>query len=178
MEANLYTVTMDVLTPRLASSLTLKTKKFNIKAKNFLFIVLISLLGFSQVKADTIYYQLPGNGQLCQDPMDFDTFVFHKPNGFGTPVWYSISEQYMLSIYTAPPSHATFELPLGGGQINSANDTVWSCSNTIFVGTPVDGNEATSWYWGNTTGFYSVDAPVTITTSGTYFYHRTNPCGI
>ena len=49
------------------------------KTKQFFFILLISLLGFTQVKADTIYYQLPGSAQLCQDPLAFDTFVFYHP---------------------------------------------------------------------------------------------------
>lgn len=113
------------------------------------------------------------------DAQDSVVFLPTTAQTFYITAYYNGITKYMwLNVHSAPPSHATFELPLGGGQINSANDTVWSCSNTIFVGTPVDGNEATSWYWGNTTGFYSVDAPVTITTSGTYFYHRTNPCGI
>ncbi|KAF5030674.1 hypothetical protein DSECCO2_635740 [anaerobic digester metagenome] len=55
-----------------------------------LFVLLISLLlGLTQsVKADTITYQVPGTAQVCQDPLAYDTFVFHKPIGFGSTVWY------------------------------------------------------------------------------------------
>lgn len=59
--------------------------------KNFtmFLVLLISLLGSNQVKADTIYYNVPGTAQLCQDPLDFDTFVFHKPTNWliYTPSW-------------------------------------------------------------------------------------------
>ena len=123
----------------------------------FLFTVLISLLVWNkQVKADTIYYNVPGTAQLCQDPLDFDTFVFHKPNGFDVSMWYinfiyigtgdsvifvpstggdnTIScvsggntEQFMLSLYSAPPAHAQFQVLGGGGSVNSTNDTSKLC---------------------------------------------------
>lgn len=59
------------------------------KTKIFFLFLLISLLGVSQVKADTIYYNVPGTAQLCQDPLDLDTFVFHKPTNWPmyTPSW-------------------------------------------------------------------------------------------
>lgn len=69
----------------------INNQKKNIIMKNFtmFLVLLISLLGSNQVKADTIYYNVPGTAQLCQDPLDFDTFVFHKPTNWSmyTPSW-------------------------------------------------------------------------------------------
>lgn len=79
--------------------------------------------------------------------------------------------------YETPPSHADFYV-VSGGQINAAQDTVFMCSGSVTVATNADGNEATSWYWGSTTGFYSVDAPVIITLPGKYFLERADPCGV
>lgn len=177
------------------------------KAK-LLFVVLISLLlSLTQsVKADTIPYQVPGNAQICQNPLAYDTFVFYKPIGFGSTVWYidgtlvgsgdsivftpsapgnysifstwnSNVVPFMLSIYSAPPAHTSFVV-LNGGSANVTNDTLWMCDDTMRVVSNASGSQMTSWHWGNTAGLYSVDAPLYITTPGTYFYYMENPCGI
>lgn len=131
--------------------------------KNFLFTIflLISLLGFNnQVKADRISVQLPGgNISFCQNPLAMDTFVFYKPIGFGTSMWYvnfvpvgasdslvltptspgiytinaiwnSIAEGVGLNLFTAPPGHATIGLSAGStGHINTTRDTIWMCGS-------------------------------------------------
>ncbi|MFA7081286.1 MAG: T9SS type A sorting domain-containing protein [Bacteroidales bacterium] len=62
------------------------------KAKFCLFIILlISLIGINQVKADTIHYQMSPLPQpvinLCVDTNNFPVFILHKPIGFGTTIW-------------------------------------------------------------------------------------------
>lgn len=60
------------------------------------FVLLISLLGISQVKADIIHIQIPfggGSSYVCLDPLNLDTFIFIKPVGFdptnvGSVQWY------------------------------------------------------------------------------------------
>jgi len=60
------------------------------KTKNLLFALLISLfacLQSNQIKADTIYVQMPGGMMhLCQDG-GFDTLLFYKPIGFELTKW-------------------------------------------------------------------------------------------
>lgn len=174
-----------------------------------LFVVLISLLlSWTQsVKADTIYVQLPaGTQNSCQNPSNFDTFIFYKPLGFGSTMWnvngvnygsgdslvfvptavgmYAIGASWNgnvegagLQLFSAPPAHTSFVV-LDGGSVNMTNDTLWMCDDTMRVVSNASGSQMTSWHWGNTAGLYSVDAPLYITTPGTYFYYMENPCGI
>ncbi|MDX9932372.1 MAG: T9SS type A sorting domain-containing protein [Bacteroidales bacterium] len=177
-----------------------------------LFVVLISLLlSWTQsVKADTIHITLTVPSQiqnLCQDPMNFDTFIIHKYQYFaGVPTWYvdglpvAVCDSFVyvptssvsvlitaiwnyneygvrLSLYTSPPAHTTFSV-LSGGNLSTSGDTVWMCDDSVRVGSNASGSQMTSWHWGNTAGLYSVDAPLYITTPGTYFFYMENPCGI
>lgn len=181
--------------------------------KNFtmFLVLLISLLGVSQVKADTIYYNVPGTAQLCQDPLDFDTFVFHKPNGFDVSMWYinfiyigtgdsvifvpstggdnTIScvsgggntEQFMLSLYSAPPAHAQFQVLGGGGTVNTTNDTVWMCGANVNIhAVPIGTNPSGANYqqWTGPGSFFSTNGNITTSLPGTYVFERGNPCGI
>lgn len=177
------------------------------KKTKFLFVVLISfLMSWTQsVKADTIPYHLPGSAQLCQDPLAYDTFVFHKPAGFGPTVWYIgevyigtgdsiiftpsnpgayfISskwgdniEPFMLSVYTAQPSHATFAV-FNGGIINTTNDTAYICGmNELSLGANSSGGGNLIWYGPG--GFTSTSNPIMVTMPGIYVYQKSNPCGI
>lgn len=183
--------------------------------KNFtmFLVLLISLLGSNQVKADTIYYNVPGTAQLCQDPLDFDTFVFHKPTNWliYTPSWkvsfnggnfinyqiadtflfvpnsigsyaivatYSgIDEFFSLYLYSAPPAHAQFQVLGGGGSVNTTNDTVWMCSDSIQLGASASIYGDIYMLWSGP-GLSSSNMPVTISTPGTYIFERGNPCGI
>jgi len=181
------------------------------KTLKLFFTILISLLCFFQsntIKADTIYMTLPGtNMNSCEDTLNFNTFVFYKPFGFGSTIWrinnvivgsgdslifhpttvgsFQIRatwngniEQLLLVLYPAPPPHAAFEI-FGGGSINSTKDTVWMCGTSVQVGPGnIVGTDATYDEWNGPSGFYSVGNPVTITIPGTYFYERGNPCGI
>jgi len=174
-----------------------------------LFVLLISLLlGLPQsVKADTITYQVPGTAQVCQDPLAYDTFVFHKPIGFGSTVWYiggtligsgdsiiftpsapgdyvisatwnSNVVPFMLSIYTAPPSHASFSV-LSGGSMNSTNDTLWMCGTSVSVLSNTIGSEATSYTWYGPGGLTnSSDDPIILNVPGMHVFERINPCGV
>ena len=131
--------------------------------KNFtmFLVLLISLLGVSQVKADTIYFQLPQPTQhLCVDVNDLPTFVLYKPNGFEGTVWGLNSTYYgtgdsiiytptstgsydfgatwdgnvqgiVIYLYSQPPAHAQFQVLGGGGSVNTTNDTVWMCGGSI-----------------------------------------------
>lgn len=61
------------------------------KKQTLFLILLISLLGLRQVKADTIHIQLPvsANYNSCEDTLSFNTFVVHKhPMMTGTPMWF------------------------------------------------------------------------------------------
>lgn len=110
--------------------------------KNFkIFFLLISLLLCfgGTIKADIIHISMPGGVQnLCQSS-GFDTFIFHKPLGFGSTMWYingitqgsgdslifiptamgsfTISstwngngESCILHLFGAPPAHIDFIL--------------------------------------------------------------------
>lgn len=177
------------------------------KAKFLFFVLLISLLGFSQVKADTIHYQLPQSTQhLCVDPLDFPTFVLHKPNGFGGTVWAINSGYYgtgdsiiytptnvgsynfgatwdgnvegiIVRLYSTPPAHADFSV-LSGGVINLTHDTAWMCQGSISLASNTIGSQAPSYTWSGPGGFNnSSNDPVTVTTPGKYYFTRPNPCG-
>ena len=61
------------------------------KTKILLFILLISLLGIVQVKADTITIYLASPSQTyntCQDTNAVDTFIVIKNQYFGSTMWY------------------------------------------------------------------------------------------
>lgn len=185
------------------------------KKKIFFLFLLISLLGVSQVKADTIYYNVPGTAQLCQDPLDLDTFVFHKPTNWPmyTPSWkvsfnggsfinyqiadtflfvpnsigsyaivatYSgIDEVFSLYLYSQPPAHAQFQVIGGGGTVNTTNDTVWMCGNSVNLISNTIGSEATSFTWTGPGGITnSYNDPIVISTPGSWYFTRPNPCGI
>lgn len=112
------------------------------------------------------------------DAQDSVVFLPTTAQTFYITAYYNGITKYMwLNVHSAPPSHADFYV-VSGGQINAAQDTVFMCSGSVTVATNADGNEATSWYWGSTTGFYSVDAPVIITLPGKYFLERADPCGV
>lgn len=178
------------------------------KTKIFFLFLLISLLGVSQVKADTIYFQLPQPTQhLCVDVNDLPTFVIYKdPNyglttwrvngvNFGTgdslvytttsvgsldivSTWNGNGEAILVYLYSQPPAHTQFQVLGGGGTVNSTNDTVWMCGNNITLSSGTDMSQATSFTWtgpGGITNSYS--APIVISTPGTWYFTRPNPCG-
>jgi len=174
------------------------------KLQFFVIFVLISLLGLSQVKADTIHIQMPAGAQPFCQSNGFDTFIFHKSAGFGPTVWridnvlvgsgdsliYTPNSIGMISVsciwsgaedgcllylYPSAPSHAIFVAP-----INATNDTIWKCTaGGISVFSNTIGSECTSYGWyGANMWFNTNDDPVTIPTTGTYWFTRENPCGI
>ncbi len=179
------------------------------KTKIFFLFLLISLLCLNEVKADTIYYQLPQPTQhLCVDVNDLPTFVIYKPNGFGGTVW-NVSGQYygtgdsiiytptstgsydfgatwdgnpenmVIYLYSQPPAHAQFQVLGGGGTVNSTNDTVWMCGNSVNLISNTIGSEATSFTWTGPGGITnSYNDPIVISTPGTWYFTRPNPCGI
>jgi hypothetical protein len=175
---------------------------FCMKAILFFLVILISLLA-GRVKADTIHYQLPGGAQICQDSLNFDTFVFHKPLGFGSTMWYidatylgsgdsiifnptafsdyvisstwnSNVQSFMLSIYTAPPVHADF----ANDGIDGV-DTLYRCGEHITVSSNLNPNGEYSQLYQGPNG-YSIHNhnPVVVTDPGMYFYTRENACGV
>jgi len=178
-------------------------KKFKI-----LFVVLISLLfGLSSkvIKADTIYVQMPGGTQNFCQSSGFDVFVFYKPIGFGSTLWYvgsisqgsgdslvflptsfgtfSISctwngnaESCNLNLFSQPPSHPQFEV-LGGGHINTTRDTVWMCNNSVTVADNLNSLECTYWQWTGPS-FFSNTSPVNLSNPGVYVFESGNPCGV
>ncbi|MFA7081285.1 MAG: T9SS type A sorting domain-containing protein [Bacteroidales bacterium] len=118
------------------------------KTKFYLFIIiLISLLGINQVKADTIHYQMPAGIQnVCIDTTNYPTFILHKPIGFGGTVWHINSvysgtgdsiiytptltgphdfiaswngnlESAVISLFSQAPSHMQFQIFGAGGGI-------------------------------------------------------------
>ena len=170
-------------------------------------ISLLFCLSSGTIKADTIYIQVPGGQTLCQDTNNFTTFVFYKPLGFGSTMWninlvpygsgdsliftptaigtYSIGaswngndEAASLQLFSTPPAHAQFELPWGGGSVNATNDTVWMCGTSVSVASNTIGSEATSYTWHGPGVNNSSDDPIPLTTPGTYYFERVNPCGI
>lgn len=180
----------------------MKTKFF------FTILVLISLLGLNQVKADTIYYQLPQPTQhLCVDVNDLPTFVIYKPNGFGGTVW-NVSGQYygtgdsiiytptstgsydfgatwdsnpenmVIYLYSQPPAHAQFGVN-GEGGINQTKDTVWMCNANVTMNVgSIPGSDATYAQWTGPGSFFSTNGTITVSLPGTYIRERGNPCGI
>ncbi len=179
------------------------------KTKIFFLFLLISLLGVSQVKADTIYFQLPQPTQhLCVDVNDLPTFVIYKDPNYGLTTWWvngvnfgtgdslvytttsvgsldivstwnGNGEAILVYLYSQPPAHAQFQVIGGEGSVNSTNDTVWVCGNNITLSSGTDMSQATSFTWtgpGGITNSYS--APIVISTPGTWYFTRPNPCGI
>ncbi|MBN2681466.1 MAG: hypothetical protein JXR58_03090 [Bacteroidales bacterium] len=178
------------------------------KAKFFFFVLLISLLGFSQVKADTIYTTLPHPVQyFCEDVNDFTTFVFYKPTGFlGVTDWFVNSipvgsgdsiifiptavgfvditaewngnwEGTLIYLYSDSPPHPTFDV-LSGGQVNISGDTAWMCDpSLLLVADNISGDDHVYMQWSGPGGNMSGN-PITVTTSGRYYFERSNPCGV
>lgn len=181
----------------------MKTKIF------FTIFLLISLLGLNQVKADTIYYQLPQPTQhLCVDVNDLPTFVIYKPNGFGGTMW-NISGQYygtgdsivytptstgsygfgatwdsnpegmVIYLYSQPPAHVQFQVLGGGGIVNSTNDTVWMCGNSVTIGSEsISGSNVISLQWTGPGSFFSNYVHIVVSLPGTYIFEQVNSCGI
>jgi hypothetical protein len=153
------------------------------------------------------YYLPHDHVFLCVDTNNFPTFVIHKPNGFGDVVWnfngqFNGTEDYFIFTPTnvgtyavdalwgvnihgmaiflygeAPPS-PTFTVPYGG-VINEAGDTAWMCGESIsIIASMVSSAESTSIYWSGPNEFYyDYEALITVSTPGTYYFTRTNPCG-
>jgi len=188
----------------------INNQKKNIIMKNFtmFLVLLISLLGVSQVKADTIYFQLPQPTQhLCVDVNDLPTFVLYKPNGFEGTVWGLNSTYYgtgdsiiytptstgsydfgatwdgnvqgiVIYLYSQPPAHAQFGV-VGNGAINQAKDTVWMCGANVTMNVgPISGSESNYEQWTGPGSFFSTNGTITVSLPGTYIFERGNPCGI
>lgn len=84
-----------------------------------------------------------------------------------------------LNFYSTPPLSPTFEELSGDGYMNVSGDTVWMCSNSIFLGSYTDASDAVSFVWNGPGGFTSSsEDPITVTFPGRYYFTRENPCGI
>jgi len=135
-----------------------------------------------------------------------DTFVFHKPLGFGSTMWainfviqgsgdslvfipttvgsFSIDCVWNSNAVTCPfylfntvPSHPMMQI-LNGGNFNTARDTVRMCAATVNI----QATGGTSGYvykqWTGPNGFFTATVNATITAPGMYVFERGNPCGI
>ena len=178
------------------------------KSPFFFLFILISLLGITQVKADTIHIQMPGGIQNICASSGFNTYIFHKPFVYGSTIWrvenvivgsgdsliYTPTtigsilifctwsgngEGCVLDLYPSAPSHALLQ----GSNIN--NDTVFMCGPTVTIGFQLNGyltNESVvgDFHWGKIgdINFLPTENPVTITDPGVYFNYKENICGI
>jgi hypothetical protein len=174
--------------------------------KNLKILLLISLLFClsKTIKADTIHLTLPISAQHYCQSSGFNTFVFHKPAGFGATKWYinastdslyhdsiiytptilgvidiscvwnSNWEGFLLNLYGSPPAHANFTVT--GGTINSTKDTIWMCGSSVTVGSNTIGSQATSYAWYGPMSPNGWDDPIQLSTEGTYHFDRINPC--
>jgi len=144
---------------------------------------------------------------LCVDSTNFPTFVIYKPIGFIDVTWkinnqsygsgdsiiftptnveqYYVSaiwginvEDVYICLYAEVPPSPDFVV-YNGGVINSTGDTAWMCGASIQIAAHnIFDSHAVSSNWDGPNAFYSEDNPITVTTPGTYYFTRSNPCGI
>jgi hypothetical protein len=177
------------------------------KLQFFFMLVLISLLGVTQVKADTIHVYLPsGNLNVCESN-GFDTFIIHKPLGFASTVWFvnativgsgdsitwtpttmgdhaigaiwnSNTIVVGISLYPSAPSHAAISVHNGPGTM--INNNVYMCSNQVTLSFQFNGGIDGAFHWGRIgdINYLPTENPVTITDPGIYFNYKENICGI
>lgn len=173
----------------------------------FIFLFAFAIMASNSAKADTIHYQLPhATEYLCVDTTNMPVFIFYQPNGFDGSVWrvngqyqvtedslvfvptiigsYTITAKYganvegmIIRLYAEVPPSPDLEVS-NGGVINSTGDTAWMCGESVTIrANNVFDSESTSIYWSGPNEFSYDAATITVSTPGTYYFTRTNPCG-
>lgn len=177
------------------------------KLQFFFMLVLISLLGVTQVKADTTHVQMPGGIQSFCQADGFDTFIFHKSAGFGPTVWkidgvlagsgdnftfipstvgtfviscvWSGAEDYCgLQLYPTPPSPVTYVIN-GNGNMDATQNNMYMCGPEISIGFYGTGGVGGDFYWRrlDNINWVSTSIPVIISDPGVYIHINENICG-
>lgn len=143
---------------------------------------------------------------LCVDSTNFPTFVIYKPMVFTYAIWkingqdYGTGdsiiftptnvEQYYVSaiwginvedvyiyLYAETPPSPDFVV-YNGGVINSTGDTAWMCGSSVQMkATNIFDSQANAMHWDGPNAFNSEDNLITVSTPGTYYFTRSNPCG-
>ncbi len=143
---------------------------------------------------------------LCVDSTNFPTFVIYKPMVFTYAIWkingqdYGTGdsiiftptnvEQYCVSaiwginvedvyiyLYAETPPSPDFVV-YNGGVINSTGDTAWMCGSSVQMkATNIFDSQANAMHWDGPNAFNSEDNLITVSTPGTYYFTRSNPCG-
>jgi len=133
-------------------------------------------IGFDPSNLGTTMWYINGVGQAPGDSMAFiptsvGEFIIHAS-------WGGNHEYSTLNLYSVSPPNAIFQV-FSGGSINLGNDTISMCGITIDVAaTGLSGSDATYMQWIGPSFNSLNNNPVTISTPGTYYFERGNPCGV
>ena len=177
------------------------------KIQFFVLFVLISLLGVTQVKADTTHIQMPGGIQNVCASSGFDTYIFHEPIGYGSTIWRinnvivssgdsliytptSIGsveilctwngngESCVLNLYPSAPSPVSFTVT-GPGNIDANQENMYMCGPEISIGFYGTGGVGGDFYWRrlDNINWVSTSIPVIISDPGVYIHINENICG-
>ena len=172
------------------------------------FASLISLLVSSYTtQATVVNISMPGGVvYYCENLAAPDTFVFHKPLGFGSTMWYvgatllgsgdsmiyvpstvgsfaiastwnGNGETCNLNIFNAVPPHPMIQIT-SGATFNSNHDTVRMCASSVSILANINGANLTYINWVGPSGLIATTANTTITSPGTYILVCANTCGL
>jgi len=181
--------------------------------KRFLtiFVLLISLFAFNkQIKADTIHVTLSQFNYFgyCQDTLNLDTFIIHKPSWYGTTTWLldivpqgagdslifiptqigsyqivglwnNITTSMVLNLFGDPPAHSTLSVT-SGGYLNATSDTAWKCGNggIQLHASMQSGLNITYKKWTNPNASQVSSTIINDSLPGLYVFEAGNTCGV